>query len=198
MHKATMRTRNIRTSEYKHEVAKAQMGSNLANHMSYIFTIILHDKFDFSMKQLENWYNKVTDYRKKWQDDDDDSVKSEDLVINCGHVEVVKFVKSIPMTQKLFLTDIKGKHGIIGGDYYADMAFIRTICLVVPILKKSYKFTNKMIDEFMEWIRYYIDSYNRNQPKSKQKYCDDEMIRQSIIEDEGWDIVKGEKVFGYE
>lgn len=45
-----------------------------------------------------------------------------------------------------------------------------------------------------KWVAYYIDSYWRKQPKSKEHYLSDAIIRQTFIEDEHWDIVTGEAV----
>ena len=55
MHGVTQRTRIIQTSDYKRELAKANLGNNIANHMGYIFTAILYDKFDLTFKQVTNF-----------------------------------------------------------------------------------------------------------------------------------------------
>ena len=66
--------------------------------------------------------------------------------------------------------------------------------LVIPVLKETYKFSNQKIEEFMQWVAYFIDSYCRKQPGCKDHYLNDAMIRQIFIEEEGWDIVEGRKV----
>lgn len=58
--------------------------------------------------------------------------------------------------------------------------------LVVPVLHDNYRFSHAKIDEFMEWSKKFIYEYfvgNLN----------DEIIKQIFIEDENWDIEKGEK-----
>lgn len=50
MHNVQQRQRLIPSSVYKQELAKCQLGDNIANHMGYIFTAILYDKFDMTFK----------------------------------------------------------------------------------------------------------------------------------------------------
>ena len=142
MHSVQQRQRLIPASVYKQELAKCQLGDNIANHMGYIFTAILYDKFDMTFKQVTNFYSKTVERRKSWQDDDDEAVTSESMMAYCRKkkIDVVKWVKSIPMSKKLYMADIKN---------------------------------------------------GRKQPKSKEHYLTDEIIRNQFIEDENWDIVTG-------
>lgn len=196
MHRVQQRQRNIHTSVYKREVAKARLGDNIANHMAYIFTNILYDKFDMSFKQITNFYNKTVARRTAWQDDDNDEITSEDMLAYCfkKKIDVIGFVKSIPMSQKLYMADIKPGKAVVGADKNIESAFLSTLLLTIPVLKESYKFSNAKIEEFMQWVAYFIDSYCRKQPGCKDHYLNDDMIRQIFIEEEGWDIVEGKKV----
>lgn len=196
MHGVTQRQRVIRTSDYKREVAKANLGNNIANHMGYIFTAILYDKFDFTFKQVTNFYKKTVERRFAWQDDDNDEVTNESLLAYSikKKIDAVGFVKSIPMSQKLYMADIKKGRAVIGADKNIESALLSTLLLSIPTLKETYKFSNAKIEEFMKWVAYYIDSYCRKQPGCKEHYLCDEMIRQQFIEDEGWDIVTGKAV----
>ena len=103
MHNVQQRQRLIPSSVYKQELAKCQLGDNIANHMGYIFTAILYDKFDMTFKQVTNFYSKTVERRKSWQDDDDEAVTSESMMAYCRKkkIDVVKWVKSIPMSKKL-------------------------------------------------------------------------------------------------
>ena len=196
MHKVTQRQRVINRSDYNRELAKVNLGNNIANHMGYIFTAILYDKFDLTFKQVTNFYKKTVDRRMAWQDDDNDEITSESMLAYCikKKIPVVEFVKSIPMSQKLYMADIGKNRAVLGATVNIDHAFLSTLLLSIPTLKETYKFSNAKIDEFMKWVAYYIDSYCRKQPGCKEHYLCDEMIRQQFIEDEQWDIVKGEKV----
>lgn len=109
MHNVQQRQRLIPSIVYKQELAKCQLGDNIANHMGYIFTAILYDKFDMTFKQVTNFYSKTVERRKSWQDDDDEAVTSESMMAYCRKkkIDVVKWVKSIPMSQKLYMADIK-------------------------------------------------------------------------------------------
>lgn len=196
MHGVEQRTRFIQRSDYKREVAKAQLGCNLANHMGYIFTAILYDKFDLTFKQVTNFYKKTVDRRMKWQDDDNDEVTNESLLAYSikKKIDAVGFVKSIPMSQKLYMADVQKGRAVIGADKNIESAFLSTLLLSIPTLKETYKFSNAKIEEFMRWVAYYIDSYCRKQPGCKDHYLCDEIIRQQFIEDEHWDIVTGKAV----
>lgn len=193
MHRVQQRVRYVSTNDYKRELAKARLGDNIANHMSFIFVNILYDKFDLSFKQIENFSNKTRGLRLAWQDDQNKDVTSESLLIYCvkKKIDVVGFVNSIPMSQKLYLADITKGKAVIGAERNIDSAFLATILLTIPTLKETYRFSNAKIDEFMKWIAYFIDSYCRKQPGCKEHYLNDEMIRQIFIEEEHWDIVEG-------
>lgn len=196
MHRVTQRQRTIYKSDYKRELAKARLGDNIANHMGYIFTAILYDKFDLTFKQITNFYKKTVERRMAWQDDDNDEVTNESLLaysIN-KKIDAVGFVKSIPMSQKLYMADIQKGRAVIGADKNIESAFLSTLLLSFPTLKETYKFSNAKLDEFMKWVAYYIDSYCRKQPGCKEHYLCDEIIRKQFIEDEKWDIVAGKAV----
>lgn len=118
MHSVQQRKRMIPSSVYKQELAKCRLGDNIANHMGYIFTAILYDKFDMTFKQVTNFYSKTVERRKSWQDDDDEAVTSESMMAYCRKkkIDVVKWVKSIPMSKKLYMADIKNGRAVIGAD----------------------------------------------------------------------------------
>ena len=172
---------------YKKALARAKLGDNIANHMGYIYINILYDKFDFTFKQVTNFYNKVSERRKLWQSDSSE-LTSEDLMNYCSkrNIDVCGWVKSIPMSQKLFLADLKKNKAVLGADVNIESALASTMYLVVPVLHDNYRFSHAKIDEFMEWSKKFIYEYfvgNLN----------DEIIKQIFIEDENWDIEKGEK-----
>ena len=152
MHRVTQRQRTIYKSDYNRELAKANFGNNIANHMGYIFTAILYDKFDLSFKQVTNFYKKTVDRRMKWQDDDNDEVTSESMLEYCQKkkIDVIGFVKSIPMSQKLYMADIRKGRAVVGADVNIESAFASTLLLSIPTLKETYKFSNAKLDEFMK------------------------------------------------
>lgn len=124
MHGVNQRERLIPMSAYRKELAKARLGDNIANHMGYIFTAILYDKFDMTFKQVTNFYSKTVERRQAWQDEDNEDVTSESMMQYCTKkkIDVIKWVKSIPMPQKLYMADIqKGRvrDGDIRPDYFA-------------------------------------------------------------------------------
>lgn len=202
MHRVQQRARNSINAKdyqrelsilYKQEVAKARLGDNIANHMAFIFINILYDKFDLSFKQITNYTNKTRALRIAWQDDSNKDVTNESLLVYCmkKKIDAVGFVKSIPMSQKLYMADITKGRAVIGAERNIDSAFLATILLTIPTLKETYRFSNVKINEFLKWVAYFIDSYCRKQPGCKEHYLNDEMIRQIFIEEEGWDIVEG-------
>lgn len=115
MHRVTQRAQLIPTSVYRKELAKARLGDNVANHMGYIFTAILYDKFDMTFKQVTNFYSKTVERRMAWQDDDNEEVTNESMMQYCAKkkIDVVKWVKSIPMPQKLYMADIQKGRAVL-------------------------------------------------------------------------------------
>lgn len=114
MHGVNQRERLIPMSVYRKELAKARLGDNIANHMGFIFTAVLYDKFDMTFKQVTNFYSKTVERRKAWQDDDNEEITSESMMEYCQKkkIDVIKWVKSIPMPKKaariwLKVTDVR-------------------------------------------------------------------------------------------
>lgn len=163
MHGVNQRERLIPMSVYRKELAKARLGDNIANHMGYIFTAILYDKFDMTFKQVTNFYSKTVERRQAWQDEDNEDVTSESMMQYCTKkkIDVIKWVKSIPMPQKLYMADIQKGRAVLGADRNIESALASTMYLTIPTLKESYRFSNAKIEEFMKWVAFYIDSYWR-------------------------------------
>lgn len=198
MHQIVQKKNNIPQHILKKELGKAQLGNNIANHMAFIYILILYDQFGFSFKKVSNFYEKTVSRRKELEDPDNDSVTLDKLYSYCTKkkIDVKGFVKSIPTSQKMYMADIKKGNAVVGAQKNIDGAFLSTLLLTIPTLKETYKFSNEKISEFMKWIEYYIDMYYTKQPGKKAHYLDDNSIRQMFIEDEGWDIVTGEPVKG--
>lgn len=154
--------------------------------MAYIYCIILYDKFDMSFKQICNFYSKVIEKRKLWQNDE---ISGDELVAYCKkkNINVVDWVKSIPQSHKIFLSDLKQSKAIFGSYTYIEGALASTMYLVIPVLHDNYRFSNAKINEFMGWTSKYIKGY-------ALKNCDDELIRQIFIDEAHYDILRGEKV----
>lgn len=195
MHGVTQQEQLMPMSAYRRELAKARLGDNIANHMGFIFTAILYDKFDMTFKQVTNFYAKTVERRKAWQDQGDETVTNKTMKKYCKKkkIDVIGWVKSIPMPQKLYMADIQKGRAVLGADRNIESALASTMYLTVPTLKENYRFSNAKIKEFMKWVSCYIDSYWRKQPKSKEHYLCDAIIRQQFIEDEHWDIVTGRR-----
>lgn len=118
MHRVTQRERVIHTSVYRQEVNKAKLGNNIANHMGFIFALALYDKFGLTFKQITNYYTKTVNKRVAWQDDDNDDVTSESMMEYCQKrkIDVIGWVKSIPMSQKLYMADIQKGRAVLGAE----------------------------------------------------------------------------------
>lgn len=192
MSKASRQTR-LNDQYWKAEIQKAQLGDNIANHMAFIFMETLYDKFDLSFKQLNNFYDRVIARRKAWQDDSNGNVTTTQLYEYCmkQRIDVIEWVKSIPMSQKPYMADLKKGRAVLGADKNIESALASTMYLTIPTLKKTYRFNNADVTEFMRWTKYFIDSYCRKQPGCKEHYLSDEMIRQLFIEEEHWDVMEG-------
>ena len=165
MRRVIRRTRTVSSNDYRNIVQTANLGNNVANHMGYIYPMVLYDKFDFTFRQVNNFYTRVIERRKAWQDDNND-VTSESLVEYCEKkkIDVTGWVKSIPLSQRIFLSDAKNGRVPVGSEKSINYSLASTMYLTVPTLKDTYKFSNAKIKEFMDWVAYYIDSYWRKVP----------------------------------
>lgn len=182
--------------ELKKLVECNKLGNHVADHMSYIFPMILKDKFNFGFKKITNFYNAVVALRYRLQNRDDYEITFESLQIyaHSKKIDVASWVKSIPFSQRLYMADIKNGRMPVGAEKNINLAFFETALLVIPVLKENYRFNNAKIEEFLEWVKYYVDSYARKQPGIKEHYLCDDDIWQLFIDEEHWDIRKGEKV----
>lgn len=131
-------------SVYRRELAKARLGDNIANHMGFIFALALYDKFDLTFKQITNYYTKTVNKRVAWQDDDNEDVTSESMMEYCRKrkIDVVGWVKSIPMSQKLYMADIqKGARSAWSRPQYRKCTGIHNVLdnshteRIVPVLE---------------------------------------------------------------
>lgn len=171
-----------------------QFGDNLANHMAYIYTAILYDKYGMSLRKLQNFYGRVEGLRFKALDPSEE-LTFKHLIEYCDvkKINARQYVNSIPFSQKIFLADVSNKQrAVIGMDKNINIAFYTTIILVMPVLKETYKFSNKKIYEFLEYVKDYVDSYWRKQPGTNQRYLSDEILNQMFIDEVGYDLEKGE------
>lgn len=180
----------------KQENEKYEYGQNIGRHMAYIMPMILKDKFGFSMKKICNWGSCVVGLRQRWQDDTDTEITTTALLAYCEKkkVDAVGWVNSIPYSHKMLLADIKARTIPLGTNKTLDYSLLSTILIAVPILKENYRFSNAKIEEFLFWVKDFIDSYNRKSPKSHTPYLTDEDIWQTFIDEEHYDIRTGEKV----
>lgn len=84
----------------------------------------------------------------------------------------------------------------LGNNIANHMGFIFALALYDKFGLTFKQITNYYTKTVNKRVAYYIDSYWRKQPKSKEHYLSDAIIRQTFIEDEHWDIVTGEAVEG--
>lgn len=196
MHGVTQRETAISRSEYNKAIGRYRLGENIAYHLQFIFYLALYDKFDMTARQMMHLGKKIVERREVWQNDADNSITSQSMAVwsKKKKIDVIGWVKSVPMSQKLYLADVKKGRAVLGADQNIEYALAATMFLTLPILKETYRFSNVKVKEFMKWVAYYIDSYWRKQPGCKDHFLSDEIIRQTFIEDEHWDIVTGKKV----
>ena len=51
MRRVIRRARTVSSNDYRNIVQTANLGNNVANHMGYIYPMVLYDKFDFTFRQ---------------------------------------------------------------------------------------------------------------------------------------------------
>ena len=80
------------------------------------------------------------------------------------------------MSQKLYMADIKNGRAALGADWNIESALAATMYLSIPTLKDSYRFSNAKIEEFMNWVACYIDSYCASSQRVRNNYLTDSKL----------------------
>lgn len=181
----------------QNEAKRQIMADAIAHHMTYIYTIVMYDKMGVSWRKIDNIFTKVYGLKLRWRDDNDKDVTNESLFRYAAKkkIDALGFVKSIPANEKIFLADVKrGNVAKCGGFDSIESGFLSTLLLMIPVLKEHARWSNAKIEEFFQWVAYGVKMYSTKLPRERGYVYSDEYIRWCIIEDEKYDIKKGEKV----
>lgn len=161
---------------------------SVSKHLAYIFMESLLDVLGYKKKRIEKFMENMEIYREAYFAKDITSVD----IMKWGQdkeVFVLARIKEIPMKDKLKFGDIKGKNGNIAGiDRNIESIMLVDITIACMILKEQFKESYAKIKEFLAKVIYLVDSYVRLQPKTKITYLNDNMIRELMIDEVGYDF----------
>jgi hypothetical protein len=150
----------------------------------------LYDVFGFKGKRIRRYYNEMIALKKNWRDD---QVPIEGMLKYCEQkkIDIFGFTSKIPTSTKLKLC---GKNCVPGVMNYINAGFLVNILMSVIVLKETFRFSNAMIQQYLDKIEYYIDSYTRKQPGCGKYYLTDDMILEIFRDELKLDLNTGEKV----
>ena len=150
----------------------------------------LYDVFGFGEKRIRRYYQAMQKLKENWADG---IVPTEQMLAYCEKkkIDAYGFMKKIPQSRKLALI---GKYKTPGVINFIEAGFLVNILMSIIVLKEDFKFTNPMIQKYLDKIEYYVDSYTRKMPKSNECYLKDSMILEIFREEMHLDLETGVKV----
>lgn len=150
----------------------------------------LLDVFGFKEKRIRKFYEHMNTLKESWADG---VVPTDGMLRYCEKkkIDAYGFMKKIPQSKKLFLIGRNSTPKVIN---YIEAGFLVNILMSVIVLKEEFRFTNPMIQKYLDKIEYYIDSYTRKQPGTNLYYLNDNMILSIFREELKLDLETGRKV----
>jgi hypothetical protein len=186
-------------SETMRDVAYKMMGNQkkedkailtITTHIGLMSYMALYDVFGFKEKRIRRYYDEMQAMKFGWADG---QVPTDELLQYCENngIHVYAFVKRVPTSTKLKLI---GNNTVPGVMPYLESGFLVNILMSVKVLKEKFRFTKAMLQEYLDKIEYYIDSYTRKQPGTNKYYLNDDMILEIFRDEMKLDLNTGEKV----
>lgn len=172
---------------------RQQMVDNVAVHMQFIVPFVLYEYMEFGWKKLDNCMIKIFEAKDKWAADET-AHTTEAMLRFCNNkkISVYGFVKRIPQSEKLFLSD--AKKGSINGLNSIESAILHFLLLTIYVLKTSYKMSNANVELFLSKVAHIIHLYSTKLPKEPGYVFSDRYIRDIFLEEQNFDMFKGEYV----
>ena len=121
---------------------------------------ILHDKFGFGQKRIVNLENTVNTYLEKNRTDKNMSTSALVYFLKeKADIDVAKEVNQIPYRECVLLSG--EQKSLPNTGKLVAAAIYNYLALSCVALKTVFKFSTKKLSEYVEWIRYYINSLAR-------------------------------------
>lgn len=193
MHSVQMRKGRINPAIEKNKKERQQLADNIGKHMQFIIPFVLYEYMGFGWKKLDNCMNKIYEVRLAWQQDPTNAMTKKMLnYCEVKKIDAYGFVKRLPQSDKMYLSDIK--KGCFNAMNSIDSALLHCMLMTVPVLKESYRMSNKTIETFFDKIAYIIHMYTEKMPCESCHVFSDRYIRDIFLEEQSFDMYKGEYV----
>ena len=163
-------------------------------HMQYIGYYTIYERFNITADDLVKFsviFNDTFELYKTGKLE----INGIITYFNKKRINILKWVHSIPVNQKLALADKKN----CGGDipFTIQTINIALYCYAMiadMVLIEHFNFITKNVNKFNNELNYYIDSYTRKQPGLKDTYLHDIDIQDWFVEEFRFDIKAGLEV----
>jgi hypothetical protein len=162
----------------------------ITKSIGYMSYLTLYDQFNFQERRIRRYYAEMIALKEAWRDD---QVPTAEMIQKCENwgIHTVAWLKRIPTSTKLRLV---GKNAVPGIMNYIESAFLVNVIMSIIVLKEKFRFTKAQLNDYLNKIGYYVDSYTRKQPGTNKYYLNDNMIIQIFRDELKIDLVTGEKV----
>lgn len=162
----------------------------MTKHLQLMTYNALLDVFGFKEKRIRKFHAVMECLKAKWEDD---TLTSKEMIVYCmkKKIDLHAWINKIPLSKKMALV---GKNVTPGIVKYFDAAVMANMLMTVITLKEEFRFSNPMIEKYLEKMDFYIDSYTRKQPKSNEYYLNDNMILDIFREELKLDLITAEKI----
>lgn len=162
----------------------------MTKHLQLMTYNALLDVFGFKEKRIRKFHAVMECLKTKWEDD---TLTSKEMIVYCmkKKIDLHAWINKIPLSKKMALV---GKNVTPGIVKYFDAAVMANMLMTVITLKEEFRFSNPMIEKYLEKMDFYIDSYTRKQPKSNEYYLNDNMILDIFREELKLDLITAEKI----
>lgn len=160
------------------------MINNIRYTLRNMTFFVLYAKFDFGKIKLRNFEKAITAYKEEYKAGKINMPAHQEELKNRSHIDLYKYALSIPSKEKCKMAgavNLRAKEDIqqVGSSFRG--AYQTYLTMILTLLKKKMKFTEKMLKEFMYWVNYNINSFYRGD------IDDNELIR-CLEEENGYQL----------
>lgn len=160
--------------------------SDMINNSRYtlrnITFFLLYAKFDFGRVKLRNFKKAIDGYKAEYNAGTISIPVHQEELKNRSHIDLSKQAAGIPTKEKCKMAgavELRAKEDVKQISVMFRGAYQAYLTMILTLLKKKMKFTEKMLKEFVYWVDYYINSFCRD-------YVNDNDLISTLAEESGY------------
>lgn len=144
----------------------ADITAEAFNNIKIISYQILHDKFGFGKKRIVQLDEELNNYLNDYADNKVEAPRDIAKELRAKYkIDTWHEAKVVPLREKILFVsksipknpqDVKNLNNLV------EATIFNYFSMICNILKKRFKLSSRQLLDFMDWIRYYINSVVRN------------------------------------